>query len=1602
MRTKTLLATLTLLVLLPAAAIAQTTIDTAPPAQTGQQVYGSYFSSDVDTVGLYNGNLMLNIGLFSLPGREIPLGLSLSYNNQKYQTLWWSDGSAGFVVDAYTIYTGGWRIANPFGDDLQVGVNTSDLGWDEVDTCFWTGTFVAVWIDAVGTKHTYTKDDGFMWACSEEPELPAELFDYGNYTEMLLDSVDGDRSQVFFGMGGTPGAQIAFADGSFLTFTYTGGNYKSAKWISRNGNYLEKATNGSKLPTQDTLGRTIGYTAGSWSGGYLSDVYTIVDSSGTNRSYTITYKTMTVFSAVNTPHYDTTMGSTKNLISSITLPNGKQWLFEYVHNQGFLTKVTLPSGAYIKYAYVNQGTYGMGWSTGYTPNYGASRADDYIVERRVSADGTSGGEKVWTYTRSQNYVNSTCCFTMMVASPEGSAVEHIFNYQGEEATTKWRVSPTGSVLKTVTNNWVNTSVASNEQPYDPHVTSVTTTLDSGLASTKTINRDSNKNLDYEQTTAYGSSTVVAKKSYTYTSLSLLYGSTPYYTRYLPASETLYGLDPSTSSTTLVQYGYKTYAYDGDSSFGTTHSSVTNHTGSTTASGRGNLTSVKVYSDSTHYLETQTHYDNLGNVISTTDPLGHSTTTSYANDFCTLDTSSMSTLPCTSTSHSSAYAYPTSVTAPLTSTTTATASTKYDFNTGLPTVVTNARGNSTKTVYELMSRVSLVREAAISSVHKDTTYEYDDTNLKTTKQVTVSSGNVGHVETYFDGLYRTVKTVTNDPGGAIVVDAVYDDNGRVKKTSNPYPTGTSSGNIIWTQTNYDGLSRPLSVVHDVSHTSDDSEVSYAYTNNVTTTTDQAGNQRRYTYNILGQLTQVEEPNPTLATAAVTTYKYYVFGPVYQSSQSSQTRTWVYNWLGQMTSQTLPESGTTSFTYDSAGRLGTKTDARSIVTTMAYDYANRLTQRSYSDSTPTVTFTYDGSTSAEKGLRTGMSDGLGSVTYNYDARDRLTSEARSLTGISGTFSTSYGYNIKGDVTQMTYPSGRVINFGYATSGGCCNSRLSSVDDGTTGLTLLDSIAFNAAGGVTSETLNPGSSAITESFTYNNRLQLTQIQALKSSTTVMDFSYDYGSSATNTGRVLSRTDAIQSEHSASYVYDSIYRLQQAYAAGAGSAWSVAWTFDVWGNRTAQTPAGLATSKVGSQTLGYSNNKNTSFTYDSAGNTTNDTVHTYAYNAENQQISMDSTAATYAYDGEGRRMKKYTSSETTYTFYGPGGILCEFTTTNTGATAASSSDKTIYRTSEKTGTAVLLFNTSGTVIENNRSLPYGEAWLSEVASANDKKFTSYDRDKESGLDYAMARMYANNVGRFSSPDQGPIRLHMPTTLNRYTYGNLDPVNNNDPTGNECPAGTDTCVEVSEPPPPDLDLFPVDLKGSPNPCPPDYRGSECGGGGDSGGGGGSSPPKPSPTQANCQSGLRTAQKDNAAVARAMTDKSTLMAAVAGTNIPWTLLAAIGVRESGYNNDARSADGGRGIFQITGNGVSDKDAFNPTFAAQWAANKLAREYAYIAAHHANFTSAQLLQATAAVYNMGLGRNPVGKNIGGNPGRIDIGTAHGNYGGNVMQLMDCFK
>jgi RHS repeat-associated protein len=71
-------------------------------------------------------------------------------------------------------------------------------------------------------------------------------------------------------------------------------------------------------------------------------------------------------------------------------------------------------------------------------------------------------------------------------------------------------------------------------------------------------------------------------------------------------------------------------------------------------------------------------------------------------------------------------------------------------------------------------------------------------------------------------------------------------------------------------------------------------------------------------------------------------------------------------------------------------------------------------------------------------------------------------------------------------------------------------------------------------------------------------------------------------------------------------------------------------------------------------------------------------------------------------------------------------------------------------------------------------------MKKSNSAFITSYERDNETDLDYAKARMYGNSYGRFTSPD--PLltsgRIENPQTWNRYIYALNNPLLYIDPFG--------------------------------------------------------------------------------------------------------------------------------------------------------------------------------------------------------------------------------
>lgn len=65
-------------------------------------------------------------------------------------------------------------------------------------------------------------------------------------------------------------------------------------------------------------------------------------------------------------------------------------------------------------------------------------------------------------------------------------------------------------------------------------------------------------------------------------------------------------------------------------------------------------------------------------------------------------------------------------------------------------------------------------------------------------------------------------------------------------------------------------------------------------------------------------------------------------------------------------------------------------------------------------------------------------------------------------------------------------------------------------------------------------------------------------------------------------------------------------------------------------------------------------------------------------------------------------------------------------------------------------------------------------------QRFTGYQKDKETSLDFAEARMYANSLGRFTAVD--PLlasgKSANPQTFNRYVYVGNSPLLLTDPDG--------------------------------------------------------------------------------------------------------------------------------------------------------------------------------------------------------------------------------
>jgi RHS repeat-associated protein len=383
------------------------------------------------------------------------------------------------------------------------------------------------------------------------------------------------------------------------------------------------------------------------------------------------------------------------------------------------------------------------------------------------------------------------------------------------------------------------------------------------------------------------------------------------------------------------------------------------------------------------------------------------------------------------------------------------------------------GNTTRTwswTYTTLGRV-LTATDPNSNVTTTTYYSDSDSDLGKRGNVATISNALGHVTqiTAYDG-NRNPTTIV-DPNG-LTTTLAYDARNRL--------TSRNVGGEVTSYT-YDGVGQLTRVTQP-----DGSYLAYTYdgAHRLTQIQDGLGNKIVYTLDAMGNRTQEQAYDPfnnlartrsrtfdTLnrlaqdigATSQTTNYAYDNNGNLTTTTDPLNHATGnSYDALNRLTSVLDPASGTTTYTYDAAGNLTSVTDPRNIGTSYTFDGLGNVIQQ-VSPDTGTTSSIYDAA-----GNVVTRTDARGvTATYSYDALNRATQIVYTK---SGATTETHIFEYDGGVSGATNAKG----------------HLTKLTD-TAGVT---SWTYTPQGRVASKTQLIGSLAENINYTYNSAGQLNNI--------------------------------------------------------------------------------------------------------------------------------------------------------------------------------------------------------------------------------------------------------------------------------------------------------------------------------------------------------------------------------------------------------------------------------------------------------------------------------------------------------------------------------
>lgn len=472
--------------------------------------------------------------------------------------------------------------------------------------------------------------------------------------------------------------------------------------------------------------------------------------------------------------------------------------------------------------------------------------------------------------------------------------------------------------------------------------------------------------------------------------------------------------------------------------------------------------------------------------------------------------------------------------------------------------------------------------------------------------------------YYDNQSRLIRSSHKSfTGQDIYKDYEYDAAGRLHRESLPYKVGNS---VYWISSSFDDLGRQISSTNGLGYTSTTSyseiSLSGGKSHLMMTATDAENQSKTTVYDALGQLLSAED-----ALGGVVEYEYNSVGQLTKlistgnASDSFNIQTTIqYDSLGRRTSLMDPDIGTWSYVYNAYDEMTSQTDSSGQSIVYSYDELGRIERRTdyLSDGITKEGDTYWVYDDAPNGV--GRVSTLVDVisnyaeAYDYDQFSRLRHKYTTIENEG--YSEILTYDQYGRVYQQVDPTFHGIQYEYNSYGYVAEI----VEASDSGVMYQEFNSYNAFGNPTSSLLGNGLTAVNQYSMATGLLDSSRVTN-NLSENLQDNQYIYNKigNLTTRQRYVESSDETISED---FHYDELNRLTKSEITGFQDK---TYQYDAIGNLTFKSDVGsYQYGQNGAGPHAVTTAGSASYNYDDIGNMVSGDGRTTTYTTFQKPLSI------------------------------------------------------------------------------------------------------------------------------------------------------------------------------------------------------------------------------------------------------------------------------------------------------------------------------------------------------------------------------------------------